>query len=363
MNVQRGHRVLVPFGPGNKPVEGFVLALTREPPSSDIRIKSVIKTMEPYTVLSDEQLELAAWIARSYNCVLVEALRLMIPAQLRGSKIKEKRVRTLSLDSSADIGVQRASLLKKDGTPRSPVQLEVFDLLEKSGCEMPASDILSFIPGSGSAIASLVKKGMLLENGRGVYRRPFMGTVVPDEPLKLTGPQASALELIRAGLRERSGKYLLHGVTGSGKTEVYMQAIQSCVETGGRAIMLVPEIALTPQTVDRFRARFGERIAVLHSRLGAGERYDEWRRIRLGKVDVAVGARSAVFAPLSDIRLIIIDEEHESSYQSESVPRYHAEEVAAKRCALNGAVLVMGSRLLPCLHIIKRKKEASVLSN
>ncbi|MCE5235815.1 MAG: primosomal protein N', partial [Eubacteriales bacterium] len=137
--------------------------------------------------------------------------------------------------------------------------------------------------------------------------------------------------------------FLLHGVTGSGKTEVYMHAVKSAIGLNGTAIVLVPEIALTPQAMERFRARFGERVALLHSRLSAGERYDEWRRIRLGKVDVVVGARSAVFAPLENIKLIVVDEEHEPSYQSETVPRYSALEVAAKRCKLHGAALVLGS--------------------
>ncbi|OQB25035.1 MAG: Primosomal protein N' [Firmicutes bacterium ADurb.Bin182] len=342
MSVQRGHRVLVPFGRGSKPVEGFVLSLTNEPPQ-DVMVKQILKTMEPYTVLSDEQLELALWISRSYHCVLVEALRLMIPAQLRGSRVKEKRVRTVILNPQADPKIMRESLLKKDGSPRSAAQLEIFDLLQRTGAEMTVSDIVSYIPGAQPAVASLIKKGIVLEKGREIFRRPYSGSVLQDEPLELTGPQSRALDTICSGLNAGSGVFLLHGVTGSGKTEIYMQGIKKCVNAGGTAIMLVPEIALTPQTVDRFRARFGEKIAVLHSRLSAGERYDEWRRIRLGRVSVAVGARSAVFAPLSNIKLIIIDEEHENSYQSESVPRYHAMEVAIKRCALNKAALVLGS--------------------
>lgn len=158
-----------------------------------------------------------------------------------------------------------------------------------------------------------------------------------------TQPNRRRIWQIVKGMQDQGGTFLLHGVTGSGKTEVYLQAIAKAIETGGRAIVLVPEISLTPQTVGRFRSRFGQRIAVLHSRLSPGERFDEWRRIRLGQVDVVIGARSAIFAPLENIRLIVIDEEHESSYRSEITPRYSAQEVARKRCRQWGATLVLGS--------------------
>ena len=163
------------------------------------------------------------------------------------------------------------------------------------------------------------------------------------DAMTLSAAQADVLEKISAAMDRREGTMLLHGVTGSGKTEVYMQAIAKVLDEGGSAIVLVPEISLTPQAMDRFRGRFGEQVAVLHSRLSPGERYDEWRRIRLGKEKVVLGARSAVFAPLEDIRLIVVDEEHEQSYSSEMTPRYSAIEVAQKRCKLNGGVLLLGS--------------------
>ena len=155
--------------------------------------------------------------------------------------------------------------------------------------------------------------------------------------------QEEAIAALCRSLDERKGAFILKGVTGSGKTEVYLRAMSHCLTQGRTAIMLVPEISLTPQTVERFRARFGEGVAVLHSRLSIGERYDEWRRIRLGQVQVVVGARSAVFAPLQDIGLIVIDEEHESTYKSDKTPRYHAMDVAQWRCEKSGGVLLLGS--------------------
>src|SRR5690606_41889364 len=157
------------------------------------------------------------------------------------------------------------------------------------------------------------------------------------------GQPAAWAELRRFRGRGAAARFLLRGVTGSGKTEVYLQAIARCLEPGREAIVLVPEISLTPQMVDRFKGRFGDRVAVLHSRLSQGERYDEWRKIHRGQVSVAVGARSAVFAPFTKIGLIIIDEEHESSYKQEESPKYHARDVAARRAEEHGAVLVLGS--------------------
>ena len=342
-NIILGQRVLVPFGSGNKPIEGYVLGIS-ESYEGNIALKSIIRPLEPYSVLTHEQIRLAYWIKQSYNCLLVDSLRLMIPAQLRRGRVKEKRVRTVKLADGVDPQLIRAGMLKKDGSPKSPKQKEVFDLLSESNAEMSTADICAFIPGASSAIKALIDKGYITEAGRETYRDPYAGRIPPRTmPLTLSAAQADVLEKISAAMDRREGTMLLHGVTGSGKTEVYMQAIAKVLDEGGSAIVLVPEISLTPQAMDRFRGRFGEQVAVLHSRLSPGERYDEWRRIRLGKAKVVLGARSAVFAPLENIRLIVVDEEHEQSYSSEMTPRYSAIEVAQKRCKLNGGVLLLGS--------------------
>lgn len=343
IELQMGHRVLVPFGRSGKPVEGFVVDIT-EDSVSGFEIKSIIRRLEPYTTLLDDQLELARWMCRVYHCCWIDALRLMIPAKLRGSRIKEKKVRTLRLADGIDIEAVKASMLKADLTPKAPKQYEILCLFKEHNIEFPLCDINAFVPNAASAVSSLVKKGILVEQGRVTFRSPFSGLELKREsvpPPKLTPMQEAALEQINCASCGEC--ILLHGVTGSGKTEVYMRAINGILEQGKGAIVLVPEIALTPQTTDRFRQRFGDGIAVFHSRLSDGERYDEWRRIRFGKARVVIGARSAVFAPVENLSLIIIDEEHENSYQSETTPKYSAIEVALQRAKLTGSKLVLGS--------------------
>lgn len=336
-----GQRVLVPFGRGNKPTEGFVIELSEDKQTSH-EVKPVIRTLEPYTVLTDEQLRLSDWIRRAYHCTRADSLRGMIPAKLRGSRVKEKTVRTLQLSPAADKEAFLSSISAKDGSIKAPRQLEVFELLDHPEAEYSAADINAFIPGAASAIATLIKKGILIEAGRETFRNPFAGSdPKPTLPLPLMPSQSAALETIAKA--NPGDVLLLHGVTGSGKTEVYMQAIAKELEAGRGAIVLVPEISLTPQTTDRFRSRFGETVAVLHSHLSDGERFDEWRRIRFSKARVVIGARSAVFAPVEALGLIIIDEEHEPSYQSELTPKYSAIEVARTRARITGAKLVLGS--------------------
>lgn len=341
MNLAPGQRVLVPFGRGNRPTEGFIIEISGEKQTSH-EVKPVVRALEPYTVLTAEQIALSEWIRRAYHCTRADSLRGMIPAKLRGSRIKEKTVRTLRLSPNADKSAFISSISAKDGSVKAPRQLEVYELLDHPDAEYSAADINAFIPGAAGAIAALIKKGMLIEAGRETFRNPFAGrTINPSSPLPLLPSQNAAFETIAGA---KSGEtLLLHGVTGSGKTEVYMQAIANELENGRGAIVLVPEISLTPQTTDRFRSRFGETVAVLHSHLSDGERFDEWRRIRFSKARVVIGARSAVFAPVENLGLIIIDEEHEPSYQSELTPKYSAVEVARARARITGAKLVLGS--------------------
>ncbi|NLI52924.1 MAG: primosomal protein N' [Clostridiales bacterium] len=353
MQVFPGCHVLVPFGSGNRQREGFVIRVsdaTEAPESpggenapSPIPLKPLLRVIEPYPILTPEQIELAYWIQKSYYCLLVDALRLMIPAQLRGSRVKEKIERTVRLADPESVDEQLRSLLDKSGKPRAPKQYEVLETLKTNGTELSVSDVLAFVPDAHGAISALVKRGYVVEGGHVTFRRPNIGALSGDKLVTLNAAQKSAVEAIERAMDAKSGTLLLHGVTGSGKTEVYMHAIERCLAMGRQAIMLVPEISLTPQTVGLFQERFSDGIAVLHSRLSAGERFDEWRRIRLGKARVAVGARSAVFAPMQNVGLIIVDEEHEGSYQSETVPRYGALEVAAYRARQFGCPLLLGS--------------------
>ena len=333
--VSVGHHVLVPFGQGSHTKEGFVVAL-RE--TSDYpEIKDIAKIIERYPVLTEEQIALAEWMKESYHCLFVDALRLMIPAQMRGMRVKEKKVRTVMLAEGVDPDAALESL------QNAPAQKRVFELVVKIGAEASVPDLNAFYPGCSAAVGALIKKGVLTEQRETVFRRPDK-LRIHTPAHTLTDAQERAAAAVREAAERGAGDVLLlYGVTGSGKTEVYLKTIEDCLAFGKQAIVLVPEISLTPQTVGRFTDRFGERIAVLHSRLSAGERFDEWRRIRLGLADIVIGARSAVFAPVERLGLIIIDEEHESSYQSESQPRYLATEIAAKRVKTAGGALLLGS--------------------
>ncbi len=343
-----GYRVLVPFGRGEKPTEGFVVSETDEsglPEGFGLAgaLKDVSGALEDYPALSREQLELAQWMKEEYSCRLIDALRLMIPAQLRGARVQEKSARTARLTLGAQ-GIEgaRAQLTSKNGVTRAPLQIQLLSLLE-SGVEAPVSELEEHCPGASGALKAMEKKGWVEFGRLQVRRRPYEALLPQKKKsFELTISQTRAIDAITGALY-RGGAFLLHGVTGSGKTEVYMRCIAAALESGKGAIVLVPEIALTPQTVGNFRERFGDSVAVLHSRLTSGERFDEWQRIRKGEVPVVVGARSAVFAPLERIGLIVIDEEHEGTYRSETAPRYSALDVARRRCEAQGGVLVLGS--------------------
>lgn len=241
-----------------------------------------------------------------------------------------KRV-TLTVD---DVGEAVGKLGSRAGR-----QQETLRLLQEYGGELPLKSL------NASAVKALEAKGYVAVDEVEVMRDPYaQRRFRPSKPLPLTEEQSRVFEAIARAVDEQEHQtFLLHGVTGSGKTEVYLQAIERCLASGREAIVLVPEISLTPQMVERFKGRFGSRVAVMHSRLSQGERYDEWRKIREGRVQVAIGARSAVFAPFPRIGLIIMDEEHESSYKQEETPKYHARDVAIERARRQGAVVVLGS--------------------
>ena len=330
LTVSPGQRVLAPFGP--RKLEGFVISLSDEADLPDDKVKSLVGVLEDFPVILPELIELAHWMSEKYHCALVESLRLMIPAQMRGGRVKPKTVRIAQLAVSGEALEQ----VKADSA-RAPKRLEMIEALERGPA--PASAL-----GSASALQALVKAGVVEFVEEDVMRAPYAGIPAqhtPDPPLM--DQQREALDMLTPALQSGGGRYLLHGVTGSGKTEVYMRIIRETLTAGRGAIVLVPEIALTPQMVDWFRARFAGEAAVIHSRLSVGERYDEWRRIRAGAARVVIGARSAVFAPVQNLGVIVVDEEHESTYQSERHPRYDAREIAQWRTDRASALLILGS--------------------
>jgi len=229
--------------------------------------------------------------------------------------------------------------------PQATKQKEILRFFADHPGSVPVTELARRLGAGADSVRALADRGWIALERMEIRRDPYAGrTFGASAPPVLTGEQKRVLEPIRRQIESSGfGVFLLQGVTGSGKTEVYLQEIRSCLDRGREAIVLVPEISLTPQMVERFRGRFGGRVAVLHSRLSEGERFDEWRRISTGQADVAVGARSAVFAPFRNLGLIIIDEEHESSYKQEESPKYHARDVALERARRHGAAVILGS--------------------
>ncbi|MEX0702323.1 MAG: primosomal protein N' [Planctomycetales bacterium] len=329
-----GQRVKAPFGRGDRGTVGFCVGLGPVPEQSR-RLKEIAEVLDREPLLDERMLELTRWIAERYLCGWGQVLDSVIPAGVKkraGTRVVNHF--ELAPDVRAkldelDLPAKQRGILAALAASREPLDIE--ELTRAAGC------------GTGP-IETLRKKGLI----RAVRKRTAAFTpdeaaveIVPD--LKLNPEQRQALDRI-LGLM-RGGEHrtvLLHGVTGSGKTEVYIQAIREVVSYGRQAIVLVPEISLTPQTIRRFRARF-DSVAVLHSHLTDAERHWHWQRIARGEVQVVVGARSAVFAPTPHLGLIVIDEEHETSFKQDSVPRYHAREVARKRAEMERVPLVLGS--------------------
>ncbi|WP_066647990.1 primosomal protein N' [Christensenella timonensis] len=333
LHIEPGMRVSVPFGK-SKETEGIVIGLAQTPEFPPEKIKPILSALEDFCALTQEQIDLACFIKEKYNTTLASALRFMIPAQLRGGKVgaKTQSIVRLAVSGRALCEAKKA-MLKQNGEVRFHRQLEVIERLEKEGA-LPASAL------NASAVKSLQRKGIVSTGKEEVSRIPFKQPVGKIEDYTLTDTQQKILDTIRTS-DQRS--FLLHGVTGSGKTEIYIRVIRDALEQGRTALMLVPEISLTPQTYLFLKQRFTEEIAVFHSGLSAGERYDEWMKVKRGQAKIVLGARSAVFAPLENLGVVIIDEEHETSYKADNYPKYTAHEIAKKRCELSGAILILGS--------------------
>ncbi|SEK98660.1 primosomal protein N' [Paenibacillus sp. OK003] len=287
-------------------------------------------------------------LSRKYpnHAALIKKLLLsgvLLESQAIKDKLNKKTMK--SIDLAVDVAAAEEALNSFPAKAQRQKEVLAFLLEMKELLPMAMKELLSALQVSAATVKGLEEKGLVVTEDVEVFRDPYQGRKFrATEPLNLTDEQQHVYNHINGRLQERRhGVFLLHGVTGSGKTEVYLQTIQRCIEQDRQAIVLVPEIALTPQMVERFKGRFGDQVAVMHSRLSGGERYDEWRKIREGQVKVAIGARSAVFAPFSRLGLIIMDEEHETSYKQEETPKYHARDVAVKRAQQHQAVVVLGS--------------------
>ena len=354
--IKIGSRVIVPFGNGKKLEDGFVINIKQ---SSEYKIKDIVKFEEQ--AFSKENIELAKWMSNRYFCNISDCLKLMLPPGTATKELenrtKEKLINFVYLAKETD-EIENAI---ENKIIKSEKQIRVLKFLEENE-EATVSDIEMFTEASRAIVKTLEKNGFVEIVTKEVERNPFIHkNIQRDKKRKLTEEQQLAFNTINKSIIEHEFKeFLIYGVTGSGKTEVYMQLIENILKQEKTAIVLVPEISLTPQMVDRFIARFGEEtIAVLHSKLSVGERYDQWNKIKNGDAKIVIGARSAIFAPIKNLGIIIIDEEHDDSYKSEMNPRYNAKDISKIKAKQNNIPLVLGSAT-PSVDIYYKAKQKEI---
>lgn len=400
--IKKGMRVIVPFGKGNKKIEGYVIEIKKYTETNK-KLKDIFDIVDEKIYLNDEMLKMIYFLKDNYNCTYCEAVKTILPSKI---SIKEQlsvklnaidlnkipkpyidvvnqlspnkyiNIKNLKDEHGKNISKALIYRMRNEGIlsakseftqgvnikyedfytindeikageflnkidKRIKKQQEVIECIHKNGC-LNSNSIVNETGCSKSAINSLCKKGLVKKIKKEVYRNPICKKYNYDK-IQLNTDQIDAVNKILNSIEKSDNTVLIHGVTGSGKTEIYLKACEKLMEKGYGAIVLVPEISLTPQTLERFEGRFNNCVAILHSRLSDGERYDEWRRVENGEAKIVVGARSAVFAPVKNLKLIIIDEEHEYSYKSEMSPKYFTKEVAQFRINYNKGVLVLGS--------------------
>lgn len=352
MDLAVGTRVSVPLG--RRQVDGLVVelmgeeALGAEVPLE--KLKPIRAALEDFPAVPPELVALAEEMALAAHCPLAETLRLMLPAALRAGRIQVKTEAFAQLLPGVD--AQQEAQAQR----RAPKRATLLRLLA-DGEPHALKDLAELVKDPREALGRLEKDGLVRLWEQETYRSPYEALQARDGGAPaLTAEQGEALEGMLPDLEKGRGAFLLHGVTGSGKTEVYLALVRRVLEMDKSAIVLVPEIALTPQMVNWFRGRFGPRTAVLHSRLTDGQRYDEWRRIRKGEARVVIGARSAIFAPVRSLGLVVVDEEHEQTYLSDRHPRYDARQVAHSRASREGATLVLSSATPSILSFARARR-------
>ena len=334
-----GSRVRVPFR--EKSALATVVAVTEQSEAKGIRLIEAVVGEAP--ILSEQLLELGRWISAYYCCPIETVMRSLLPQVIRRAEIGWKK--QLFVQPGRKIDNEALEKLRK----RAPRQAELLEAILRLEAPIRASQLLRQTSLDNQTLRALVKRGLVELREEAIVRDPHADEqFIATSNLILNQEQTHALKEIALALDspEKARPFLLHGVTGSGKTEIYLQAIRAALERGHTAIVLVPEISLTPQTVERFKGRFADMqdaVAVLHSHLSEGERHDEWHKIHSGRARIVIGARSAVFAPLKDLGLIVVDEEHETTYKQEEAPRYHARDVAIVRAKIEKCVAVLGS--------------------
>ena len=335
--IEEGSQVVIPFGRGNKEINGYVIELTDKSEFDESKIK-YIKEILPKSIKADSTLiKLASYIRKTYGSTQICALKTVMPVKKTVKQEVNKRV-VSKVDK-----VALSSLAEEAKRKHKNAQERLLRELIKY------SDIsYSFITGkmnvSAQSIASLVKNDVIAINQETIYRNPIKIDRPEDTEHILSKEQQFIVDDVNADLNNGlRNTYLIHGITGSGKTEVYMKLIEDRLKEGKQAIMLIPEIALTYQNLMRFYARFGDSVSVIHSKMTQGERYDQYLKVKEGQVKIMIGPRSALFTPFDNLGIIIIDEEHESSYKADNMPKYHAREVAGELARLTDSILVLGS--------------------
>src|SRR5947199_1764261 len=333
-----GSRVRVPFR--EKSALATVVAVTEQSEAKGIRLIEAVVGEAP--ILSEQLLELGRWIGAYYCCPIETVMRSLLPQVIRRAEVGWKK--QLFVQPGRKIDSEALEKLRK----RAPRQAELLEAILRLEAPIRASQLLRQTSLDNQTLRALVKRGLVELREEAIVRDPHADEqFIATSNLILNQEQTHALKEIALALDspEKARPFLLHGVTGSGKTEIYLQAIRAALQHGRTRIVLVPEISLTPQTVERFKGRFADMpdaVALLHSHLSEGERHDEWHKIHSGRARIVIGARSAVFAPLKDLGLIVVDEEHETTYKQEEAPRYHARDVAVVRAKIEKCVIVLG---------------------
>lgn len=338
-SVRPGSVVQIPFGRGGRLTRGYVVALGGTPKVEQDRLKEIQEVLTGEEQKSSEErlVALAAWMREIYGSTMIQALKTVLPVRRR---IKPREKKSICLLFEKKQAQEQLECYRRKNQRARLRLLEA--LLEEP--EIPYELVVGKLNISRSTLKAMEEQGVIAGRTTAVYRNPVGSLALPRKKVTLNGQQQAVVRDIRGRWDDAASRVsLIHGVTGSGKTEVYMELIDTAVSRGEQAIVLIPEIALTYQTVMRFYRRFGDRISIIHSRLSEGERYDQFQRARAGDIDVMIGPRSALFTPFPNLGLIIIDEEHEPTYQSENAPRYHARETAVQRAVLENAKVILGS--------------------
>lgn len=335
--ISPGVQVVIPFGRGNRSMKGYVVELTDRAEYEEDKLKEISSVVKDSIPIESQLISLAAWMRKNYGATMNQALKTVIPVKQK-KKARERRKICLCMEEQ-EAGEELAVCLRKGHTARARLLQELLRTPE-----MPYELATKKLNVSLAVLRALEEKQVITIQRETDYRNPGIPSQSYTADVSLNEMQRQAVDAVRTNLRRGVQKtYLLFGVTGSGKTEVYMELIADVLKSGRQAIVLIPEIALTYQTILRFYGRFGKRVSMINSRLSQGERYDQFVRAKNGEVDIMIGPRSALFTPFINLGLIIIDEEHEGSYKSETLPKYHARETAIARAKMAGASVVLGS--------------------